>query len=201
MKNLILVLALAFIITSCGKKQEAPKTETKKNETTQTQPNETKKESAVSNIFKVTTVENGKGEKMLPNFSWDENGKAASIMDYKGKVILINFWATWCAPCKKEMPDLSEINTELKDKNFKMIGVSVFQKGGQTIEDILKQIPVSYQIVDGNDAVVKAFEKAIGEPMDGVPTTVIVDKNGKIVETVVGMRDKATFNQMIKKYL
>ncbi|MEI7485073.1 MAG: hypothetical protein WCK13_10230, partial [Ignavibacteriota bacterium] len=96
---------------------------------------------------------------------------------------------------------LSIINTELKDKDFKMYGVNVFFKGNPSIESVLQTIPVTYPILDGNDEVVAAFEKAMGEKMDGVPMTLIVDKTGKIVETMVGMRDKETFLTAIKKYL
>lgn len=199
--NLIIAFAVLFVISSCGKKEEAPKTEQKKTETTQQQNTSTNTSTSSSQIFKISAVEESKSEKMLPNVTWEENGKKVSLADQKGKVLLINFWATWCAPCKKEMPDLSLINTELKDKDFKMYGINVFFKGTPTIETVLQQIPVTYPILDGNDEVVAAFEKAMGSKMEGVPTTLIIDKNGKIVDTMVGMRDKDTFLASIKKYL
>lgn len=199
--NLITVIAILFMISSCGKKEEAPKTEQKKTETTQQQNTSSNTSASSSQIFKISAVEESKSEKLLPNVTWDENGKKVTLADQKGKVLLINFWATWCAPCKKEMPDLSLINTELKDKDFKMYGINVFFKGSPTIETVLQQIPVSYPILDGNDEVVAAFEKAMGSKMEGVPTTLIIDKNGKIVDTMVGMRDKEAFMSSIKKYL
>lgn len=200
--NLIIAFAVLFLISSCGKKEEAPKTEQKKTETAQQQNTNTQTNtSSNSQVFKISSVEEPKGEKVLPNVSWEEGGKKVTLADQKGKVMLINFWATWCAPCKKEMPDLSAINTELKNENFRMYGVNVFFRGNPTIETVLQQIPVSYPILDGNDQVVAAFEKAMGSKMEGVPTTLIVDKNGKIVETMVGMRDKETFMSSIKKYL
>lgn len=199
--NLIIALAILFLVSSCGKKEEAPKTEQKKTETTQQQKQTTTTSASSSQIFKISSVSESKADKMLPNLTWEENGQKVNLNDQKGKVILINFWATWCAPCKKEMPDLSLINNELKDKNFKMYGINVFFKGSPTIEAVLQQIPVSYPILDGNDEVVAAFEKAMGTKMEGVPTTLIVDKNGKIVDTMVGMRDKDTFMASIKKHL
>ncbi|MCI0473983.1 MAG: TlpA family protein disulfide reductase [Ignavibacteria bacterium] len=200
--NLFLIAALIFFIASCGKKEtntpEVKKDTPPKQEQTSAG---TEKKASEFQIYKIASVEDAKNSKEIPNFSWDENGKNVSIADSKGKVLFINFWATWCAPCKKEMPELSQINTELKDKNFKMLGINVFQRGNQTIEDILKQIPVSYPIVDGNEQLVKSFEKTTGAAIEGVPTTYIVDKNGKIVETIVGSRDKATFMSLINKYL
>jgi len=200
--NLLLIVSLIVFIAACGKKEsntpEVKKDTPPKQEQTSAG---TEKKTSEFQIYKMTSVEDAKGSKEIPNFSWDENGKTVSVSDSKGKVLFINFWATWCAPCKKEMPELSQINTELKDKNFKMLGINIFQRGNQTIEDILKQIPVTYPIVDANDQLVKAFEKTTGAPIEGVPTTYIVDKNGKIVETIVGSRDKATFMSLINKYL
>lgn len=196
--NLILAVTVLFVLSSCGKKGETPKVEQKKTETTQQNQQTT---GSSSQVFKITGVEAAKGDKLIPDVTWDENGKKVTLADSKGKVLLINFWATWCAPCKKEMPDLSVINKELNGKDFKMYGVNVFFKGNPSIESVLQTIPVSYPILDGNDDVVAAFEKAMGEKMDGVPTTLIVDKTGKIVETMVGMRDKETFLTAIKKYL
>lgn len=199
--NLVIAFAILFLVSSCGKKEEAPKTEQKKTENTQQQNQKTTSSASSSQIFKISSVEESKSDKMLPNLTWEENGQKVTLDEQKGKVLLINFWATWCAPCKKEMPDLSLINTELKDKNFKMYGINVFFKGNPTIETVLQQIPVTYPILDGNDEVVAAFEKAMGSKMEGVPTTLIIDKNGKIVDTMVGMRDKDTFMASIKKYL
>lgn len=195
--NLFIAFAIVLLVSSCGKKEEAPKVEQKKTETQQTQTTS----NSSSQIFKISGVEESKGDKVLPNVTWEENGKKVSLADYKGKVLLINFWATWCAPCKKEMPDLSEINKELKDKDFKMYGVNIFFKGNPSIESVLQSIPVSYPILDGNDAVVAAFEKAMGSKIEGVPTTLIINKEGKIVDSMVGMRDKDTFMSAIKKYL
>jgi thiol-disulfide isomerase/thioredoxin len=200
--NLFLISSLILLIAGCGKKDNN-NSEVKKDAPPKQEQNSagTDKKTSEFQIYKMTSVEDAKGSKEIPNFAWDENGKTVSISESKGKVLFINFWATWCGPCKKEMPELSQINTELKDKNFKMLGINIFQRGNLTIEDILKQIPVSYPIVDANDQLVKAFEKTTGAPIEGVPTTYIVDKNGKIVETLVGSRDKETFMSLIKKYL
>jgi len=82
-----------------------------------------------------------------------------------------------------------------------MIGLNVFQQPGDDLGAFLKKMPVSYTIVDGNEEVVNAFAKASGNDMQAVPTTFIVDKNGKIVETIVGSRSKADFLKSINKYL
>lgn len=153
-------------------------------------------------LYKVESVEKLSGKKVAPNFVWSENGKKMSLKDLKGNVVLVNLWATWCGPCIKEMPDLSKISEELKDKNFKMLGMNVFQQpSSKKVEDFLKTNPVSYTILDGNQELVDAFSEADGSNIEAVPTTFIIDKNGKIAETIVGSRNKEGFLKSINKYM
>ncbi|MFA5405280.1 MAG: TlpA disulfide reductase family protein [Ignavibacteria bacterium] len=197
--QIILLLVIAVTIFSCDKKtentdkpKETPKTETKK---TDDNTNDLK-------LYKMESVEDSKEKNVAPNFTWTENGTKKSLNDLKGKIVFLNFWATWCKPCKKEMPDLISITEDLKDKNFQMIGINVFQQASAPkIEEFLKTNPLSYITVDGNDELLQAFSKASGNDMGAVPTTFILDKTGKIVETVVGGRDKEAYLKLINKHL
>jgi thiol-disulfide isomerase/thioredoxin len=153
-------------------------------------------------LYKVEGVEKNSGKKVAPNFTWNENGKKMSLKDLKGNVVLVNLWATWCGPCVKEMPDLSKISDELKDKNFKLLGMNVFQQeGSKKVEDFLKTNPVSYVVLDGNQEIVDAFGEADGANIEAVPTTFIIDKDGKIAETIIGGRSKEAFLKTINKYM
>lgn len=153
-------------------------------------------------LYKIDKVEKIQGKKAAPNFTWTENGKTMSLKDLKGNVVLLNLWATWCGPCIKEMPALSQISEEMKDKNFTLLGLNVFQQpGSKKVEDFLKTNPVSYVILDGNQEIVDAFSEANGSNIEAVPTTFIIDKNGKIAETIIGGRDKSSFVSAINKYL
>jgi cytochrome c-type biogenesis protein len=197
--QIILLLIIAVVLFSCNKKsedtnksKETPKTETKKVED----------KSSDLKLYKMESVEASKEKNVAPNFTWTENGTKKSLNDYKGKVVFLNFWATWCGPCKKEMPDLMKISEELKDKNFYMIGLNVFQQASAPkIEDFLKSNPLTYITVDGNDELVKAFKNASGNDLEAVPTTFILNKDGKIVETIVGSKNKESYLQLINKYL
>jgi thiol-disulfide isomerase/thioredoxin len=147
---------------------------------------------------KIKKVEN----KDIPVFYWDRNDKEFSSKDFEGNLIFINLWATWCPPCVYEMPELSELNSELKDSGVIMIGISVFYRGGAPkLQNFLSQNPVSYLILEGNDEIIKAFENAYGEEINSIPTTFIIDKNGKIVERIIGLRKKEYYRNIIKKYL
>lgn len=202
-----IVLASFFIssfLFGCNTKTSDVKDSDKNvtdNKTDQTNT-KTSNDNPTSNLFKVESVEKSTGKKIAPNFTWMENGKKMSLSDLKGKVVLINLWATWCGPCKKEIPDLSKVYLDMKDKNFEMIGLNIFQQeGAEKIEDFLKKTPIPYKILDGNEDVVKAFSEAEGKDIEAVPTTFIIDKEGKIVETIVGSRDRETFQKLVEKYL
>jgi thiol-disulfide isomerase/thioredoxin len=205
--NIILALLFTSFLIACSNTDKSDTT-TKNNSDDKNKventSNNTTTDTKSSDVMLSTvgTIEAAATKGSVPNFTWEENGKQMSTADLKGNVIFVNLWATWCGPCIKEMPELSELSTELKDKDFKMIGLNVFhQEGTPDVKDFLKQKPVSYWVVDGNEQLVTAFEESTGAPIEGVPTTYIVDKEGKIVETIVGSQSKAAFLAKINKYL
>lgn len=206
MKNIFLpALLLSALLVLGGCNKSTDKTTTEKKPDTQS-PKETSTNNnsgtVKSALYTVKNVEEVKGKNMSPNVTWNEDGKDVSIKDLKGNVVMVNLWATWCGPCKKELPDLSKLSTDLKGKNFRMLGVNVFQQpSAQTIEDFLKNTPLPYTILDGNDNLVEQFAKASGSPIDGVPTTFIIDKEGRIVESLVGARSSEEYMKYLNKYL
>ncbi len=154
----------------------------------------------VGNVSKVLDVAESKGNDCAANFSWiDETGKKVELKDYRGNVVLINFWATWCGPCKKELPDLISIDNELRGKRFKLIGVSA-DRGSDVVKevyDFAQRNNLNYPIVVDEDY---QLEKAFGN-VRGYPTTFLVDQEGKIVKTYVGARTKDIFMPGIAQVL
>ncbi len=198
--QIIFILFVAITIFSCNKKSDNTPDVKKENQTTENKKSDNN--TSTIKLFKMESVEEFKGEKIAPNFTWSENGVKKSINDFKGKIVFINFWATWCGPCKKEIPDLIKISEELKDKNFVMIGVNIFQqKSAPNIIEYLTVNPLPYITIDGTSELVNAYSKAAGSELSAVPTTFILNKDGKIVENIVGSRDKQTYLNIINKYL
>ncbi len=207
----LLILLFAFaIIAACNKDQIDQKSSDKMNEKKEAlSDKKTTENKEVSNkttddlkLYTINKVEKLSGKGAAPNFSWSENGKEMSLKGLKGNVVVVNLWATWCGPCIKEMPDLSKLSDELKDKNFTMLGMNVFQQeGSKKVGDFLNTNPVSYTILDGNQEVVDAFSEANGSNIEAVPTTFVIDKDGKIAETIVGGRSKDAFLKIINKYI
>jgi len=204
MKIIKIFLALTITVTllACNKKDNTGSVDTKdhKNTTVKQTPDiDSANKTSNLKFYKITKSEAASKQKIAPEIAWDENGKEIKLSELKGNVVLVNFWATWCKPCVGEMPDLSLISQELKGKNFKMIGISTEES--KTIENFLKVKPVDYTILNGNDETVNVFAKASGETIDAIPATLIINKEGKIVEFFVGSRSKTAFMELISKYL
>lgn len=198
MKYLKFLLVFIFTLTliSCGDKKDEKSVTDLQNNTNQ----KVEQTTEVKLYDVISSVDNNTTKGVVPNFAWANNDKKSELYENKGKVMLINFWATWCGPCKKEMPDLMQINQELMGKDFIMYGICVSDKE-ENLKNYLKANPISYKILYGSAELVSAYENASGKKMEGIPTTYIVDKNLKIVETIVGSRSKDEFMSLIKKYL
>jgi peroxiredoxin len=175
----ILLLFPLFLLISCSKKENKPQISS--------QPTE---------IFTLTKIEQNEKEK-VPNFYWKtQQGEKNFYELSKGKVILLNFWATWCGPCVKEIPDLIKIKNELNDKNFELIGVSIDRSISPVIE-FAKNVGINYILIHDPEAkLLDAFGGSVG-----IPITFLIDQDGKIVSKYLGARTKEVFMKDIEKIL
>ncbi len=203
------MLLAVFISFSCSKTSETNKdvkpTDTKQNTNQQQNNNQQQNQqksttTGAASSYAVKDVDDNVKKDQMVDFKWDENGKEMKLSDYKGKVILINFWATWCPPCRKELPDLSTLSGEFKDKDFKMIGVSV-DDNQEVLNNFLKTNNLAYTIVYEPNELVSKYMESAGQNQNVVPQTYIIDKNGKVVEAIMGARSKSDFISIINKYL
>lgn len=126
----------------------------------------------------------------------DSNGATVSPADYKGKVLLLNFWATWCVPCKAEIPWFQEFDTSLKDKGFAVLGVSLDEEGWDVVKPYVAEKKVTYRMVIGSEEVSTLYGG-----IDSLPTTFIIDKDGKIAAIHTGLVSKATYQKEIEDLL
>ena len=128
-------------------------------------------------------VKGDKDRKVAFDFALkDVDGKTVHLSDYKGKVVLLDFWATWCAPCKIEIPWFMEFEQQYKDKGFAVLGVSMDDDGWTVVKPYLQQLKMNYRIVLGNDKVGDAYGG-----VDSLPTTFLIDRQGRIAATHVGL--------------
>ncbi len=132
-----------------------------------------------------------------PDFSiQDLQGATRALADYKGKVLVVNFWATWCPPCRREIPDFIEVYKELKGQGLEILGVSV--DTGLTAPQLLdwtKKVGINYPVAMATEKIVTDYE-----PGDYIPATIIVDRKGLIRFRQGEMMTKETLVRLFNQY-
>lgn len=125
------------------------------------------------------------------------DGKAINLEDYRGKVVLVDVWATWCPPCRMEIPGFIKLYDEYKDKGLVIIGISIDEDGIKAVKPFAEEFKINYPIAlaDGSD-VTKVFG-----PIRGIPTKFLIDKDGKIVQKMVGYRDEDALKKVFMPLL
>jgi peroxiredoxin len=126
----------------------------------------------------------------------DLDGKSVQLSDFKGKVVVLDFWATWCPPCRAEIPGFIALQNEYKDKGLVVVGVSLDQGGPGVVSSFAKAQGMNYPILMGTDDVAAQY----GD-IQAIPTTFVIDRTGKVVAKHIGGTDQATFEDEIKKLL
>lgn len=139
----------------------------------------------------------GKDRKPAPDFTLkDVNGKVFKLSDYKGKAVLLDFWATWCGPCKMEIPWFIEFQQKYKDRGLVVLGVAEDDEGWKVVKPFAEQMKINYPIVTGNETT-----DALYGGIEALPTTFIIDRDGRVAVVHVGVADKEDFQNAIEKIL
>ena len=105
----------------------------------------------------------------------DSGGKSVQLADYRGKVVLLNFWATWCGPCGIEIPWFVEFEQQYKAQGFAVLGVSMDEEGWQAVKPFMAEHKINYRILLGNDSVSQLYGG-----LDALPTTFVIDRDGNV---------------------
>ncbi|MFW5432358.1 MAG: TlpA disulfide reductase family protein [Methylophilaceae bacterium] len=128
----------------------------------------------------------------------DENGKQQKLNQWQGKMIVLNFWATWCGPCREEMPELSALHTEYLDKNVVVLGIALDKMSA--IKEFTAETPVSYPLFAAED-IGGQLAANLGNDKSALPYTIIIKPNGSIANTYFGRISKALLEETLVKLL
>lgn len=132
-----------------------------------------------------------------PDFTLESlDGKSMRLSDLRGKAVLLNFWATWCSPCKIEMPWFVELQNEYGPQGLQIVGVAMDESSKEDIAKFAKEMGVNYPVLMGKEAVGEAYG---GVP--ALPESFFIGRDGKIVDKIIGLRGKADIEESIKKAL
>ena len=146
---------------------------------------------------RAASVKPDKDRREAPDFTLkDADGKTVHLSDYKGKVVLLDFWATWCGPCRIEIPWFMEIERQNKDKGFEVLGVAMDDEGWEAVKPFLTEMKMNYRVVVGNDETARKYGG-----VDALPTTFLIDREGKIAAIHIGLADRRDFEDGVQELL
>src|SRR5262249_25683779 len=123
-------------------------------------------------------------------------GKSLRLTELRNKPVIVDFWATWCGPCRASMPNLSDMQTRYEKQGLTVIGMSVDDVGAQDVRRFADKLGVKFTIAMANDDVLDAYG-----PIRSIPTTIFINRKGDIVRRVVGYIDGDTMEDYVKEIL
>ena len=122
----------------------------------------------------------------------DLDGKTVQLSDFKGKVVIVDFWATWCPPCRAEVPDLVRLQSKYGDEGLAVVGLSLDAGGAKDVRPFADEFNVNYTMLIANDETASAYGGILG-----IPTTFVIDRQGRIAKRFIGLTEYKAFEEAI----
>jgi len=126
----------------------------------------------------------------------DLDGKVVKSGDLRGKVVILDFWATWCPPCRQEVPHFVALQSKYRGQGLEIVGLSLDKGGAPVVKPFVDEYNVNYMMLIANDETASSYGG-----ITGIPTTFVIDKNGKIVKRFLGYTDPEVFEETIRPLL
>jgi thiol-disulfide isomerase/thioredoxin len=118
------------------------------------------------------------------------------LSQWRGQVVVLNFWATWCAPCREEIPDFVALRTQYRPNGVEFIGIAI--DNSASVEQFLQRLPVNYPILIGEGAAHR-LARQLGNPSGALPYTIVLDRSGDVVLSHLGRLSRATLESALRK--
>ncbi len=188
----IILLSSLIVVSGCSAKDEASKTqaETEKNSESSNSANNERANEIKAPDFKLATLD----------------GNDFYLSDFSGKVVMLNFWGTWCPPCRKEIPDLVNLQKKYNNDGLEIVGITLNSGSAADIQKFVDDKKINYTVltnIEGSETeqVTFLYGQAIGQQISSIPTTLIIDREGYIVKGYLGPRSEEVFYNDLKEYL
>jgi len=148
-------------------------------------------------FLSLSLIAQDESEKRAPSVVLrDLNGKTVRLSDFKGKIVLLNFWNVWCSPCAAEVRELVKWQTQYKTTGLQVVGITYPPTNAAAVRRFVRRMKVNYPILYGSESTKKLFEQT-----ETLPVTVIIDRKGRIVERIDGVIFPDEFDAKIKPIL
>ncbi|MCB1196562.1 TlpA family protein disulfide reductase [bacterium] len=191
----------AVLIAGCGKKEDKKSTETPQNQSKDTQkisskPSNSTAPETIQQLQSSPEPEAKKMESMgaAPDFTLTAlDGTPVSLSSLSGKVVLIDFWATWCPPCRKMIPALKDLHSKYNRQGLEVIGISLDESGPETVKAFVESMKMPYLVAIGDNTLSDSYGK-----INAIPTSFIIDRKGDIRQKHVGFVEFQELEQSIK---
>ena len=133
-------------------------------------------------------------------------GELFKLSENRGKVIMLNFWGTWCGPCRREIPDFNKLHAKYQKDGLEIVGITLTSGSSKNILQFMNAWDMEYTVltdIDNNETqrVTSIYGRAIGRPITGIPTTLIIDQEGYIVKGYIGPRSEEVFYKDLQPLL
>ena len=126
----------------------------------------------------------------------DIHGRTFSLSSYRGKVVLLNFWATWCTPCRAEIPDLIKLQRQYRGQGLRIIGITYPPETIPDVTHFIRKLGMNYRVAMGTKA-----SKALFASSETLPMTVVIDRDGSVRDVIEGIMYRDEFEQKVKPLL
>ena len=139
----------------------------------------------IDSLLQKAEIKPIKGKQIAPNFSLEDlHGKKVDLKQFRGKVVFLNFWATWCGPCKEEMPSMEALYQMFKEKNFVFLTISVDYEEKKKVKEFIDKHRYTFPVlIDPKCLALDLYG------VKGIPTTILIDKKGTMIGRSVGPKD------------
>lgn len=181
-KTLLVLSIMSLVISACSNSGDR-------------QSQKTSNASVGSASVPGETADNGQKLKDAPDFTLETmEGEPFTLSDQQDKVVVLNFWATWCAPCRKEIPDFMELHKELNDDGVLFAGISLDEEGWEKVRPYAEDMGINYPLMVDDGSVSREYG-----PIRAIPTTFVINKKGKVEYVAPGMLTKEKLKPILQK--
>ncbi|MDZ7268786.1 MAG: TlpA family protein disulfide reductase [candidate division KSB1 bacterium] len=123
-------------------------------------------------------------------------GESVNLRSFEGeKVVVVNFWATWCGPCRREIPDFNEVYASYRDRGVEFLGISLDDDPRAAVPAFMARIPIAYPVLVGSPEIAMRYN------VNGIPHTIIIDRAGRVVNNFVGMLSAGQLREVLEQAL